>query len=311
MYEVESFAESLIAENSVSMNTVEGYKQDIISFIRFLEQENIDLELVKKADVENYLASRSDLSTRSLARHLSSIRSFFTFLVTDGMITVNPVQEIKAPKIPKLLPKALSGDTIDRLLEEAGSVDTDMGVRNLLMLYLLYGTGIRISELVTLKLQSICKLHVDKSTLGLIIDGKGGKQRMAFLHEECVDILLKYLSIRKKFCNNQKSEWLFPSGKNDGAEAHISRQRCHQLIKEIAMAAGLDLTKISAHKIRHSFATHMLKNGANMRAVQELLGHSDISSTQIYTKVDDVMLQELIEKHHPLSDAAKAPDTEK
>ena len=207
----------------------------------------------------------------------------------------NPTLNIIMPKRPESIPKALSQDILNKLIKTANDNTTKEGLRDCTMLEILYSTGMRISELVSLEMKALESFSNESEINLLIVEGKGKKERAVILNQMAGIALKNYLNIRSKFLSNgAKSNWVFPSVSKNKKIVHISRQRFGQILKEIAIKSNIDPLIISPHKIRHSFATHMLDNGANLRIVQELLGHSDISSTQIYTKVSDSKAKKLL-----------------
>ena len=303
---LENFLEMLAAERSASYNTLYAYKNDIETFLRYISSKNYKIEELTISDIENYLASiklQNNFSPKTISRKISSIRQFFSFLLSEGLISKNITRDIAMPKKPADLPKAMSRDEIESLLNYANSIKTPEGFRDAAILELLYATGTRITELLTLKLQSIHHGHCqNENTYYILIKGKGGKERIVLIDEIAIRSLSQYLTVRDKFIKKgQKTDWLFPSVNKKGKIDHLTRQRFGQILKEVALNGGLNPKNISPHKIRHSFATHMLQNGANLRVVQELLGHSDISSTQIYTKITNEHANKTLLSKHPLA----------
>ena len=301
------FLEMITAEKGVTKNTVISYRKDITDLFLFLNGNNCLLKEVTHDVLLEYIRnlSKKNLGPKSIRRKISSSRQFFAFLVSDNYLTKNPALNLPMPKREKLLPRALSQDLIDKLLKSAQSSQKKEGVRAYAMLEILYSTGMRISELIALKLKSAKSLN--KGGMNhLMITGKGNKERIVIINETATNALKKYLEIRESFLkNHDKSDFLFPSYSNNNVVTQITRQRFGQILKVLAGDAGIDKSLVSPHKIRHSFATHMLENGANLRIIQELLGHSDISSTQIYTKVSDQTAKKMIVDHHPLSKFGK------
>lgn len=292
----------LVAERGASTNTLEAYQRDLESLAIFAN--SIGLSDLEKNDLETYFAglSQQGLSPRSQARRLSAIRQFYAFLVNEGVIRQDPSALLQTPRISRSLPKTLSQDGLHRLLTHVLKDETPRGKRLQLMLELLYGSGLRVSELVTLRLAAF---HYTKtgevSTLEpyLFIQGKGGKERLVPLSHAAIRAVGVYLHCRAYFLGKQKdAPWLFPSRSKEG---HITRQQFGHLLKDAARAAGLNASSISPHILRHSFASHMLDGGADLRVIQELLGHTDITTTQIYTHVADKRLREVVEAHHPLT----------
>jgi integrase/recombinase XerD len=301
---MEYFFEMLIAERGATENTILSYKKDIKDLFDYLALNHIELEKVTSSVVKDFIVelSKKNLGAKTIGRKISALRQFFSFLVSDGIFRENPTLNIIMPKRPESVPKALSKNMLSHLIETASNDVTKEGLRDYAMLEILYSTGMRISELVALEMKSLEGFSSDSEINLLIVKGKGQKERAVILNQKACKALKNYLNIRGKFLSiGTKVNWVFPSISKNKKILHISRQRFGQILKEIAIKSNIDPSIISPHKIRHSFATHMLDNGANLRIVQELLGHSDISSTQIYTKVSDSKAKKLLLDKHPLS----------
>jgi integrase/recombinase XerD len=301
---MEYFFEMLIAERGATENTILSYKKDIKDLFDYLALNHIELEKVTSSVVKDFIVelSKKNLGAKTIGRKISALRQFFSFLVSDGIFKENPTLNIIMPKRPESVPKALSKNMLSHLIETASNDVTKEGLRDYAMLEILYSTGMRISELVALEMKSLEGFSSDSEINLLIVKGKGQKERAVILNQKACKALKNYLNIRGKFLSvGTKVNWVFPSISKNKKILHISRQRFGQILKEIAIKSNIDPSIISPHKIRHSFATHMLDNGANLRIVQELLGHSDISSTQIYTKVSDSKAKKLLLDKHPLS----------
>jgi integrase/recombinase XerD len=239
------------------------------------------------------------LAPRTLARRLSAMRQFFRFLVSDGARVDDPTAGLDTPRLGRPLPKILGEAEVERLIAAAASRPGDEGVRLRCLLELLYATGLRVSELIGLPLAA-----AQRDPRFLLVRGKGGKERVVPLSAPAREALRLYLECRDRFLprgtppHPKMARWLFPSR---GAEGHLSRQRCGQLLKELALAAGLDPRLLSPHVLRHAFASHLLDHGADLRSVQQMLGHADIATTQIYTHVQSERLRHLVESAHPLA----------
>ncbi len=301
---IEYFFEMLIAERGATENTILSYKKDIKDLFDYLALNHIELEKVTSSVVKDFIVelSKKNLGAKTIGRKISALRQFFSFLVSDGIFKENPTLNIIMPKRPESVPKALSKNMLSHLIETASNDVTKEGLRDYAMLEILYSTGMRISELVALEMKSLEGFSSDSEINLLIVKGKGQKERAVILNQKACKALKNYLNIRGKFLSiGTKVNWVFPSISKNKKILHISRQRFGQILKDIAIKSNIDPSIISPHKIRHSFATHMLDNGANLRIVQELLGHSDISSTQIYTKVSDSKAKKLLLDKHPLS----------
>jgi integrase/recombinase XerD len=222
------------------------------------------------------------------------MRQFYKFLVTDGIRGDDPTASLDTPALGRPLPKILSEDEIDRLIAAARTWSGDEGIRLVCLVELLYATGMRISELVTLPLAA-----AQRDPRFLVISGKGGRERIVPLSEPSRLALTAYLGCRERFLPaSRPSRWLFPSR---GRVGHLTRQRSGQLLKELAVKAGLDPDRLSPHVLRHAFASHLLDHGADLRSVQQMLGHADIATTQIYTHVLTDRLRKLVETAHPLA----------
>lgn len=284
MQHLDSFLEMMSVERGSSKNTIESYTRDLNDFF----ENTPDAESCTRADIEKYLRalSKKGFAPRTLARRLSSLSQFFTFLYTEKIRSDDPSNNIEAPKLGRPLPKFLTLEEVEKLLAESTS-DPRMNA----MLEILYASGLRVSELIGLKKNSVRQENGDYY---LFVLGKGNKERIVPLGGKAVAALKNYLEAEKP------EQWLFPAGKN-GENSHITRQRFGQLLKELAINAGIDHNKISPHVLRHSFASHLLENGADLRLVQELLGHQRIATTQIYTHIQGNKLQKLVATHHPLA----------
>ncbi len=301
---LDNFLEMMLSERFAAQNTTIAYQADIEHFLLYVKELDKNVTEISFEEIGKYISVISLLSARSISRKISSIRQFFGFLISEGICKNNPISETQMPKKPMLLPKALSKKSIDRLLEHAKKDQTKNGIRVHAMLQMLYATGMRVSELISLKLNSVQKTKVDSREVRcVIINGKGDKERLSILHEEACQALDLYLSLKLSFTSGKQSNLLFASLNKKGQVAPFTRQRMGQVLKQIALDSGMDPTIVSPHKIRHSFATHLLQNGASIRIVQEMLGHSDISSTQIYIKTTNKDSMNLVLKHHPLSKA--------
>lgn len=250
--------------------------------------------------------SRQGRETATLSRRLSALRQFYQFLVSEGRVADNPTATIGTPHHRRALPKILSEEDIIHLLEAARSQTDPEGCRLYAMLEVLYASGLRVSELVSLPFTAV---HSNKPYL--IIKGKGGKERLVPLSEHAINALEPYLALRSFFLKKagfSGKKWLFPSHSKEG---HLTRQRFGQLLKKLAVQANLDIHKVSPHIIRHAFATHLLSHGADLLTIQKLLGHTDLSTTQIYTHVVTDHLKNLVNHHHPLALLSKGSTIQK
>ena len=270
-------------ERAMSQNTVASYCSDIESFLEYYMS---DLSLVTPADIEDFLSSRELLSKRSQARLLSALRSFFKWLVLEGNLKDNPCDKVEGPKLGVCLPDTLSVDEVISIID---SVDTStwMGYRDKALLEVLYGCGLRVSEAVGLK---ISLLYLDEGFVRVI--GKGDKERLVPVGEVASDAILKYLEERPPEMTS--CEYLFVNRYG----RPLSRVSAFKTVKAAAVLAGVR-KEISPHTFRHSFATHLIENGADIRLVQEMLGHESVSTTEIYTHVDTTSWHPVIRNHHP------------
>jgi integrase/recombinase XerD len=306
---VEAFLEMLAAERGAAPNTLEAYRRDLEDFAGFIERAGKSLLAVGPADVGAYLRRLSEegLAPASRARRLSALRQLFKFLAAEGAIAEDPALGFAGPKKARALPKTLSVAEVDRLIEAArrrteGTRGRERvrALRLHALIETLYATGLRASELVTLP-RSV--LTGDGRVL--TIKGKGGRERIVPLTPAARAALDRYLNVGQGddgLAPMLPTRWLFASR---GAQGHLTRQRLGQDLKELAEEAGLDPERVSPHVLRHAFASHLLDRGADLRSVQQLLGHADISTTQIYTHVLEERLKKLVFEHHPL--AARKP----
>lgn len=293
---LEAFLEMLAAERGAAPLTLVAYHNDLSSLAGFLAARHVALEAADAANLHAYLASAATarLAPRTLARRISAMRQFYKFLLLEGVRQDDPTIELDTPRLGRPLPKLLSESEIRTLIDAARSWPGDEGVRLNCLLELLYASGLRITELVTLPLAA-----VRRDPRFLLISGKGGRERVVPLSEPARVALAQYLECRDRFLpDSRPSRWLFPSR---GRAGHLTRQRAGQLLKELAAKAGLDPAKLSPHVLRHAFASHLLDHGADLRSVQQMLGHADIATTQIYTHVQTDRLRKLVESAHPLA----------
>ena len=312
---LENFLEMMTVEKLVSANTIVSYRSDINDLLLFLTSNNMALEAATYNQLSLYISHLHDMSYTSstIARKISAIRTFFSFLLLDGVTTANPTTRLALPKKIQTLPRVLSRINIAKLIEAAKFDKTPCGVRNLAMLEILYSTGIRVSELVTIEVEGVV-YALNSSEHTIIIRGKGGRERLIILNEAAITAVKEYLLVRYSIVpklNLAKVSCLFHSLSKKGKVTHISRQKFGQILKELAIHKGVSAKIVSPHKIRHSFASHMLQNGADVRVIQELLGHVSISSTQIYTKVENQHMASELAAKHPLSNFSDIlPDEE-
>jgi integrase/recombinase XerD len=293
---IEAFLEMLAAERGAARLTREAYRSDLVHCAAQLAKRGVPLEEAASDDLRRYLSAlaRARFEPRTVARRLSALRQFYRFLVIEGARRDDPTASLDAPRLGRPLPKLLSEDEAQRLIAAAEAWDGAEGVRVRAMVELLYGAGLRASELVGLPLAA-----AKRDPKVLIVRGKGDKERMVPLGAPARAALAAYIEVRDAFLENGKaSPYLFPS---HGREGHLTRRRCAQLLKTLALKAGLDPARLSPHVLRHAFASHLLDHGADLRSVQAMLGHADVATTQIYTHVERGRLERLVAAHHPLA----------
>jgi len=306
-----SFLDMLVAERGAAKNTRDAYERDILDFNKSLKARNSTLEQGTTSDIEIYLGELSErnnvknkgdkTAVRTIARRISALRQFYGFLLTEGKRSDDPTSTIESPKQTRTLPKTLTEDEVNTLIKVAGEPGGPEAIRLVALLEILYATGLRVSELVGLSMASI-----GQDQRFVKIKGKGGRERMAPLSEPARKSMKAYTDIRKRFLSpGQKIDenpWVFPS--RTSQSGHLTRQRFAQLLKELARNAEMTEGKVSPHVLRHAFATHLLKHGADLRSVQKMLGHADIATTQIYTQILDDEKEDAVEDNHPLAKQA-------
>ncbi|MGI9521351.1 MAG: site-specific tyrosine recombinase XerD [Hyphomicrobiaceae bacterium] len=308
IFELDEFLTAIAAERGAAKNTIEAYQRDLGAFLAFLASDGTVLDNVRAKHITGYMQhlAIAGMAATSRSRRLSAIRQFFKFLVAEAYIDENPADGIAAPKKGRPLPKTLSVGEVDLLIATAqGRIEGSFGRERLIalrlhcLMELLYATGMRVSELVALPR---AVLKGDRRLLTII--GKGGRERQVPLTSaarEALDRFLRAGEVEEDGISRQiPTKWLFPAR---SASGHLPRQRFAVELKDLAVEAGLEPDRVSPHVLRHAFASHLLDRGADLRAVQKLLGHADISTTEIYTHVLDERLRSLVQDNHPLSDA--------
>ncbi len=301
--QIEAFLEMLVAERGAALNTVEAYRRDLGNFAGFIRGDGADLESANADHIRAYLVDQeaAGMSPRTAARRLSALRQFFGFLFGEGVRADDPSVAIDSPRQTRALPKFLTEAEVDALLERAHARTGPEGLRLAALLEILYASGLRVSELVSLPVAA-----VRRDPRAIIVEGKGRRERLVPLNETARRAIESYLSARPRYLKDgADSAFLFPSR---AASGHLTRHRFGQLLKELAVEAGLDPRKVSPHVLRHAFATHLLNRGADLRSVQRMLGHADISTTQVYTHILDERLKSLVEDHHPLAKRSQSED---
>lgn len=301
--EIDLFLDMMAAERGAARNTLEAYRRDLDDYAGFLAVEGASPKAVTTTMIRAYLADCQSrgLKTASLARRLSAVRQLHRFLYGEGMSPEDPAAVLEGPKRGRPLPKTLGLAEVDRLLaasrEGIGDPDRPVGerlraARLACLLELLYATGMRVSELISLPIAA-----ARRDQRFLVVRGKGNKERIVPLNGAAKEAMVTYLALREE-AGLGPSKWLFPSS---GESGHLTRQHVGRELKAVAGAAGLSAAKVSPHVLRHAFASHLLQNGADLRSVQQLLGHADIATTQIYTHVLDERLRSLVRDLHPLA----------
>ncbi|MEA3025391.1 MAG: integrase/recombinase XerD [Alphaproteobacteria bacterium] len=299
---IELFLDMIAAERGASANTLDAYRRDLADFSADLNRAGSSVTAADSDELRAHLGrlSKRGLAAASVARRLSAIRQLYRFLYSEGHRSDDPAAVIAGPKRGRSLPKVLTIKQVDDLLEQArGGVKAEAKSERLraarlnCLLEVLYATGLRVSELVALP-----EAAARRDQRMLVIRGKGGRERLVPLNDQAKRTMTDYLQLRAE-AKLDKSKWLFPSF---GESGHLSRQHFARELKALAAAAGLKASQVSPHVLRHAFASHLLQNGADLRVVQTLLGHADISTTQIYTHVLEERLKSLVRDLHPLAE---------
>lgn len=301
---IENFLEMMSAERGAAQNTLESYRRDLEAVAEAMAARGINLAEAGPDHIRSAIDAMAaqGFAATSQARRLSALRQFFRFLYSEGYRQDDPTGTVDAPKKQKPLPKIMSVENVTRLLDraalEAGEAaepsDRIKALRLHALLETLYATGLRVSELVGLPVTVARTDH-----RFLLVRGKGSKERMVPLSPKARDALQRFLALRDSLAHSDDNPWLFPAFSESG---HLARQVFARELKGLAARAGLSAAAISPHVLRHAFASHLLQNGADLRTVQQLLGHADISTTQIYTHVLEERLHKLVSEHHPLAD---------
>jgi integrase/recombinase XerD len=295
---IDSFLNMLVAERGATVNTVSAYLNDISHFKKYLIENEINskIESCSKDSIANYIKylSKNGLNPRTVTRRLSSLRQFFLFLQSENHRSDNPTNNVDGPRQIKSLPKLLSEEEVEQLFEQANQMVGPEGIRLVCLLEIVYASGLRVSELISLPNTALSQ---DQNIL--LVRGKGGKERLVPLTISAIDSINTYREVRHVFLkSNRESKFLFPSRSKEG---FLTRRRVGQLLKDLAIASNINPQKVSPHVLRHAFATHLLDHGADLRSLQKMLGHADISTTQIYTHVLSKRLMSVVSSHHPLA----------
>ena len=303
LHHLEAFLEMMSAERGAARHTLDAYRRDLFDFASFTRKRGRGIAAAKPDDLRIYLASMSEagLKASTQARRLSALRQFHRFLLEEGVRDDDPSAAIEAPKRTRPLPKVMGEPHMAKLIDAVTALTGPEGVRLASIVELLYASGLRVSELVSLPLAAATG---DRRML--MVRGKGGKERLVPLGDPAREALKAYLTVRAQFLpegrNEKAQRFLYPSR---GADGFLTRRRVGQLLKELAARAGIDPRKLSPHVLRHAFASHLVAHGADLRSVQQLLGHADISTTQIYTHVQEERLRTLVAEKHPLAAARR------
>jgi integrase/recombinase XerD len=304
MVSTEAFLEMMAVERGAAPNTLDAYRRDLADYEGFLAARGQAARDADAAAVRAWLArlSQAGMASATMARRLSAVRQLHRFLFLEGARPDDPTQAIEGPRLRRPLPRLLERAEIEALIAAAGEVPGAPGLRLVACLELLYASGLRVSELVGLPLAALAP-----ERRFLVVLGKGGKERMVPVGRAAAAALAAYLAVREQFLGRRSKgrTYLFPSRSRAG---HLTRQRLTQLLKELAVAAGIDPARLSPHVLRHAFASHLLEGGADLRALQLMLGHADIATTQIYTHVQGARLAAVVQAHHPLARRNKEED---
>ncbi len=307
---VDSFIEMLLTERNAALNTRQAYWRDLADFSLFLKgNSKVEIEVATTEDIKAYVKELTqrihvkgeksgNIASRTIARRLSALRQFYNYTISENIRTDDPTSTIDSPKQKRVLPKTISEKEVSHLIKIAGEGKKSNARRMTCLMEMLYGTGLRVSELVGLPMSAI-----GEDQKYITIAGKAGHERMVPMTSTAQKALLSYLETREEFIGEDKTsplaKWLFPSRTSDSG--HLTRQRFAQLLKDLSDRAGFESGVVSPHILRHAFATHLLQNGADIRSVQKMLGHADVTTTQIYTHVLTSEKKDVVEEKHPLS----------
>lgn len=297
LHHLETFLEMLSAERGAAVHTLDAYRRDLLDYAGFLKKRGRALANGSAADVRGYLGtlSAAGLKASTQARRLSAMRQLHRFLLDEDIRTDDPTSAVESPKRARPLPKVVTEAQTQSLIDAATGLEGPEAIRLLCIVELLYASGLRVSELVSLPL-----VAVSGERRTILVKGKGGRERLVPLGAPAREAIAAYLKVRARFLPKMEraQRYLFPSR---GVEGYLTRRRVAQLLKDLAVKAGVDPRKLSPHVLRHAFASHLVAHGADLRSVQQLLGHADIATTQIYTHVQDERLRKLVAEKHPLA----------
>lgn len=297
--QIEAFLEMMSVERGAAANTLDAYTRDLGDLDGFLTRRGSDAIRARPADLSAYMRGLADagMATRTQARRLSCIRQFYGFVYAEGWRSDDPTSKLDSPRLGRSLPKVLSESDVDGLLLAARALIQPQAAMMTALLELLYATGLRVSELVGLPYSAVAR-NPDM----MVVRGKGDKERMVPLSDPARQAVKEWLPSRQGLLGKKPSKWLFPSY---GKAGHLTRSGFARMLLKVGMHAGIDPRRLSPHVLRHAFATHLLAHGADLRVVQELLGHADIATTEIYTHVLDEPKTRLVQQHHPLAGLMK------
>lgn len=295
---IKEFIDVKVVERGVSINTAKSYGLDMLQFKNAINP--VEIQKATTEDIENYLngIKAENVSPRTIARKMSCIREFYKFLQSEKLIDNNPAIRLKSPKIGRGLPDFLTMDEINRLCRSLEEKKDFLTLRMKIMLQLMYSSGMRVSEVVALPMNAI---NYDQHTV--LIFGKGSKERVVPVAQKVIKDTLEYMEYRQQFLGKKTSKWLFPSLR--ALDGHITRDGLFKNLKKLAIKEGINPTKIHPHILRHSFATHLINKNADLRSIQKMLGHENISTTEIYTHITTEQLTEAVKKYHPLMQEKK------
>ena len=292
------FLLSLVTEKNMSLNTASSYRADLKIFFTFINDKNLNVKTLRKDDINKFFQNQRErhFADNTISRRLSTVKQFFKFLIKEGLLDRNPCEDIKNFKKAKKIPGFLSEEEVLRLLSSASKVGKNKleKTRNKALIEILYASGMRVSELVSLRKS----LFIGTPEI-ILIKGKGNKERMVPISKLAISAIKKYLAeLKKTNIAFYESDFLFPSRSKNG---YLNRERFFLIIKKIAKFAGLNPRYVSPHKIRHAFASHLLSNGADLRVIQTLLGHKNLSTTEIYTHILDEKMIKSVQENHPFA----------
>ena len=293
-YSIDHFIDEIWSTHGLSENTLNSYRSDIKNFLLFLARNKSKISSVSKEDINQYISKRfaQGISSKSNMRLISALKKFFLFMKNNNHIQHNPTDKLIIPKKIKTLPHSIDISSIDKLLNSPNT-QTNIGFRDKVMLELMYSSGLRVSEIISLK---VFNLSIINNSVRVI--GKGNKERIVPVNDYASRMLKDYLeNYRNFFLKNSLNDYLFLTSRGKP----MTRHAFWHIVKKYSKKVGLDVQKLSPHVLRHAFATHMINNGADLRVVQMLLGHADISTTQVYTHIAKRELKEIHNKHHPRS----------